>query len=67
MISTKGDKFNVIISFLWKAECVINASVTHVQEMVEDTNGAIRSRKSKIPTRYSETVNQRYQRGNQKP
>jgi len=51
MISTKGDKFNAIISFLWKAECVINASVTHVQEMVEDTNGVIRSRKSKIPTR----------------
>ena len=35
--------------------------------MFEDTKGAIKSRKSKIPKGQSKAVNLRYQRGNQKP
>ena len=53
MISTKGDKFHAIISLLWKVECVIKPSVPHVQDMFEDTNGVIRSRKFVIGRQYN--------------
>jgi hypothetical protein len=62
-----------LLSIFFTNEDILSTEFIYVfltqreQEKFEDTKGAIRSRKSKIPKGQSEAVNLRYQRGNQKP